>query len=167
MPADVNTYIPPITILSTANAASKPKAKLNISLININISHCNNIENIDFLKNTIILDLSCAKINDIIFKNINELTALKYINLTRCHLITDKGIEYLTKSNTLETIILNYCNLINDKAIEYIVKYKSLLLKNIEIDGCKLLTYKTFILLDKFNWKQIDEKYLQFESSIV
>ena len=76
-------------------------------------------------------------------------------------------IEYLTKSNTLETIILNYCNLINDKAIEYIVKYKSLLLKNIEIDGCKLLTYKTFILLDKFNWKQIDKKYLQFESSRV
>lgn len=39
LPAEVRIYTPPMTILNTAKAANKPNAKLNISLIKINISH--------------------------------------------------------------------------------------------------------------------------------
>lgn len=101
--------------------------------------------NINSLKDLRYLNFGgCYQITDKSFVNSFDLPLLKEINLSRCHNITEAGIEKLCKKcPLLEIIDLSECFNIVDSTVKLITK-SLVRLESLKLNGCTQITSEIF-----------------------
>eukprot|EP01080_Neovahlkampfia_damariscottae_P004762 gene4762-8344_t len=89
------------------------------------------------------------------------LRTLKSLNVTGCHSLTEKGVNYMTYiCQNLEHLNLKGCNKINDKACSFLSEFNNL--ESLNLTGCTRITDEGIEFLSKMKSKNLQSLDLTF-----